>query len=587
MTADSQAPSADQWARLIARSFAFEWCGLDAAAGPLRTACAELVYGVLSQAAAASGGQTLVRLMTALRTGLAGAAASGPASAFLPGQVSPEEATAQAFARVLCGFLPGELRSVSALLASAMGAPKRKKPRPPGAAAVSGRWPSVPDLGKQLEKLLEELGATVCPAAAKDIATWFARVPYQVASGVPVAAAIVAAFKALAKTPVGTSGLISSNAELGDVVHDNLAAQVGREFAVSYRDRILVAENDVYLPGSVAPISLDEASQRLRRAKDYSLTVLAQARGAVGPLYIRAKGATTSREDLAVFKFGPAGGAFAALSLDGRPEVYEVKAVGSLLQAVSQVTAYSWNYLVASATVQCGVLPGVPGATLRNSVMLPAVPGQQSIDLPVLSLYTLSNVATLGDPTSAAAIAGLVAKIVKHVVKAPGCVAVPFMVDGLYGVVPYFVLDLKKVKELEKTIQTIVQALAAALLALMVGLGLQNQLRPKVPDLVTALVLFCLAVIVALVVIVTLPESLVVLAAIAAGVLIIVLAAPGTAGQPPGPGADPMGVHLGALNVQGISADQFGSWLGAAGQLFADVATHGPAPGTVNVNPAG
>ena len=305
MTADSQAPSADQWARLIARSFAFEWCGLDAAAGPLRTACAELVYGVLSQAAAASGGQTLVRLMTALRTGLAGAAASGPASAFLPGQVSPEEATAQAFARVLCGFLPGELRSVSALLASAMGAPKRKKPRPPGAAAVSGRWPSVPDLGKQLEKLLEELGATVCPAAAKDIATWFARVPYQVASGVPVAAAIVAAFKALAKTPVGTSGLISSNAELGDVVHDNLAAQVGREFAVSYRDRILVAENDVYLPGSVAPISLDEASQRLRRAKDYSLTVLAQARGAVGPLYIRAKGATTSREDLAVFKFGP------------------------------------------------------------------------------------------------------------------------------------------------------------------------------------------------------------------------------------------------------------------------------------------
>ena len=94
--------------------------------------------------------------------------------------------------------------------------------------------------------------------------------------------------------------------------------------------------------------------------------------------------------------------------------------------------------------MQCGVLPVVPGATLRNSVMLPAVPGQQSIDLPVLSLYTLSNVATLGDPTSAAAIACLVAKIVKHVVKAPSCVAVPFIVNRLYGVIPYFVLDLKE-----------------------------------------------------------------------------------------------------------------------------------------------
>ncbi len=587
MTADSQAPSADQWARLIARSFAFEWCGFDAAAGPLRTVCADLVYGVLSQAAAASGGQTLVRLMAALRTGLAGAASSAAAPAFLPGQVSPEEATAQAFARVVCGFLPGELRSVSALLASASGAPKRKKSSPPGAATVSGRWPSVPDLGKQLEKLLEELRATVCGAAVKDIATWFTRVPYQAASSAAVAAAITAAFQALAKTPAGTSGLIGSNKELGNAVHHNLADQVGPQFAGSYADRILVAENEVYLPGSVAPITLDEASQRLGRAKDYSLTTLAQARRAIGPLYIRAKGSSTSRDDLAVFKFGPASGTFAALSLDGRPEVYEVKAVGSLPEAVSQVTAYSWNYLVASATLQCSVLPGIPGATLRNSVMLPAVPGQQSIDLPVLSLHTLSNLATLGDPASAAAIAGLVAKIVKNVVRVPGCVAVPFMVDGLYGVVPYFVIDLKKVKQLEKTIETIVQALAAALLALMVGLGLQGALRPKVPELVTALVLFCLAVIVALVVIVTLPESLIVLAAIAAGVLIVVLAAPGTAGPPPGPGHGQLGVHLGALNVQGISADQFGSWLGAAGQLFADIATYGPAAGAVNVNPAG
>jgi hypothetical protein len=585
MTADSQAPGADQWARLIARSFAFEWCGLDAAAGPLRTVCADLVYGVLSQAAAASGGQTLVRLMTGLQTGLAGAASPATAPAFLPGQVSPEEATAQAFARVVCGFLPGELRSVSVLLASATGGPKRKKP-PPGAAAATGRWPSVPDLGKQLEKLLEELRATVCGAAAKDIATWFTRVPYQAASSAAVAAAITAAFQALAKTPAGTSGLIGSNRELGNAVHHNLADQVGPEFAGSYADRILVAENEVYLPGSVAPITLDQAMHRLGRAKDYSLTTLAQARRAIGPLYIRAKGSSTSRDDLAVFKFGPASGTFAALSLDGRPEVYEVKAVGSLLEAVSQVTAYSWNYLVASATVQCSVLPGVPGATLRNSVMLPAVPGQQSIDLPVLSLHTLSNLATLGDPASAAAIAGLVAKAVKHVVKVPGCVAVPFMIDGLYGVVPYFVIDLKKVKQLEKTIETIVQALAAALLALMVGLGLQGALRPKVPELVTALVLFCLAVIVALVVIVTLPESLIVLG-IAAGVLIVLLAAPGTAGPPPGPGHGELGVHLGALNVQGISADQFGSWLGAAGQLFADIATYGPAAGPVNVNPAG
>jgi hypothetical protein len=107
-----------------------------------------------------------------------------------------------------------------------------------------------------------------------------------------------------------------------------LLPRPARDFVKENADKILIAENDAYVPPFSIPRPLETVKTVLENTeKDYSLTVLSQARGSVGTFYIRGKGSTTSREDLVVFRADNPVVIFTGLGLTGRPEVYEVKAI--------------------------------------------------------------------------------------------------------------------------------------------------------------------------------------------------------------------------------------------------------------------
>jgi hypothetical protein len=255
--------------------------------------------------------------------------------------------------------------------------------------------------------------------------TWLASVPLQAAQSEAVALALMAAFKGL---EASGQGILKSRADLGTVVHDCLAKRVAAEL-VATPGILLVADNKAWVAGNPDEFNVAYVAGKLEQIdKDYSLRVLAQSRGSKAALFVRSKDTEVSREDMVVFKGTGAAALVSSLGLEGRPEVYEVKPMSRLSEAVAQVTAYAWNYLVADVIWKCAKLPSLPGASISNSVMIPADPEVKAISLPVISLETLSavgSVATLRIDAAAADIAKLVQNVIgKAIVRGP-CMAIP------------------------------------------------------------------------------------------------------------------------------------------------------------------
>jgi hypothetical protein len=216
--------------------------------------------------------------------------------------------------------------------------------------------------------------------------------------------------------------------------------------------------------------------------------------------------------------------------------------------------------------------------------MLPADPENKSISLPVLSFVELSSIGSLPLAPNAAGpvVANFIAQVVAKTVRAGPYVAIPFMVSGLYGIVPYFLLDIKKVLgALEAVLKSIISALMVAWLAYQASKGFKRP--PSLEGIVVGLVLFVLLVAIIAVIIATLPESLLVVGALAAVVLVIVVVSK-TGSEAP-PGSDNLNIHLGALHAFGLTSNQFASWMANAIDLFAGIWNVSPSSGTVNVTP--
>jgi hypothetical protein len=353
-------------AQLLARSLAFEWCGSDQDADKLRQAVARFLYDHLLRVDVATDGkssQVFAEIIKNL------APAGGQADPILQVETSPDECGAQRLTQVLCGMLPPQLRSLQALLKSLTATePRRKGPSASSAGKpnvpdnlkklasqiqalalpltnVSSRWPTVKKLGEELQRRYNQLKGLKCASTIMDIDAWLRTVPLQAAKSEVVGLALQTAFKGL-----GQQGAVNSNAQLGKKVHDSLAEAIARDLTATRRDVILVAENNAYLGPNSKAYKLDYVEGVLEQIdRDYSLSVLAQARGSKLPFMIRARGSEVSREDLVLFKGVQSVVPVGTLGLEGRPEVYEIKPLTRLTEGVSQVTAYSWNYMIGNA----------------------------------------------------------------------------------------------------------------------------------------------------------------------------------------------------------------------------------------------
>jgi hypothetical protein len=240
--------------------------------------------------------------------------------------------------------------------------------------------------------------------------------------------------------------------------------------------------------------------------------------------------------------------------------------------------------------------------------MIPADPDFKTISLPTISMGTIALAATNFKLDAASAeIAKLVAQIMKKVIVASPFIAIPFMVTGLYGVIPYFIIDPAKLaKELEVVISAALQILIAALLAYLAAKKAAGQLLEEIQaiakqlelvaqmfiQLMLAWTVFCLLVVgLYLIIAAAIAEAPVVIPAVAAAaVLIIIVGSQGSgskAGSEPESGEPPptLDIHLGALRVRGLTADQFASWIDKVGELFANIWAVTPGVETVDVAP--
>jgi hypothetical protein len=572
-------------AKLVARHFAWQWVGLDPDADQMRQAVANWIYDTVQRidmASSGAGGNTLVRILRAHVT-------DPTTQTFISVDQTRDDLAAERLVRTLLSFLPSYLRSLDALLKwLPQQNPRRQKPESAASApknptqtgdqaqkaqvilasmlptfGVSSRWPSLKRLGQDLDKALRALRKSTCAGSLSDLAVWLAQVPLMASASEIVALAVLNAFQQLDSANLG---IVKSNIRVGNLVHDHLAAIVGANFVLTHPDRYIVADNQGYRPPNPAPVSIDSIWAEREMQKDYSVRVLLQSRAGKLKLMKRAVSTGTSREDLVVFTNDSVPTVSSNGLFDGRPEVYEIKALDSIVSAVPQVTAYSWNYLVASIYIQCTLLPDRPFARVVNTVMIPASPDNHTISIPVISVTEFKNITLAKSPVQTAEeIAQLVQSIVRDSVDLGPYVAVPFMVSGLYGVVPYFVIDVNQAKKVADAVVTfVVEALIAALLAYLAAKKLLKDLWDSIPDAIKAFAGAVIVLALGIAVILALPEEVIVVAV--AAVLMAFFSGQGSNQQTPdtSPTQIPNGtIYLGPLAAQCTPA-QFAAWMSTA-----------------------
>jgi hypothetical protein len=579
---------------LLSQAFADVWTGLDPDAAPVRDAVRTMLSQIIRRAHDVTRGESSKQYARLLAQFVAAQTPAGqPANEPDVGAVPPEQQAARRLAQALLAALPPSVRTLDALLAelaartqTQTAAPAPPAPPSPDAesaaepaaapdavtardladvlltpAQLAAAWPSQDKLRKLLRRRLNALKKISCLSAGADIATWVTYVPARAATSFGVAAALQAAFKALNFT-----GLTASNLNLGNAVHDRMEQNAAVALSV-LTDRYLVAEEHVYPPlgGGIARDLFGWADYIRNTQKEFSLNVLLQSRGGRGA--IRGRGRSTSREDLVVFYRSDIARLLPPF-VSGRPEVYEVKAVGSAVEAVSQVTAYSFNYLVASIRTQCLVMPAIPMATLDNAVMLPGSPEYPSIPVPTITITELAAIGTVSvaPPVAAAQIALIVQQFLAATMSIPPYLVVPFMVSGLYGVVPYFVIDVSKMQAaLQAMLQAIIEALVAALLAYLAAKEALKKLLDQVATALHALLGIVLFLAICVVMAILFWPAIVAIAAelslvLAAALILIVVQ--GTTKPDSAPPQDvdarvtPLSMYAPPFVVHGVTAEQ-------------------------------
>lgn len=583
-----------QLARLLARQITLLWCGGDPEAEDLRKLFAKVVYDLLRRADISTRGSSSKILQHLLRL-------FREAIRVKPGMEEscgdPGELAARELASWLLGFLPEYMRNLDALINSIRARQNSQNNNKPGASAqptgpswtdrldpktrqaflnaqfpvmaAAGAWPKLEKLAEEIQKRLKLLKPFACASVVGDLETWVAQVPLQAASSYGVAIALQTAFKGARAVLGDSSGLVKSDKDIGSVVHSNLTHIVANEMTAKFLDRYLVSEQDVYFPPTKVSIRIETVAKEMEILKEYSLTVLQTSRASLDKLYIRAAGKTSSREDLVVFYRGATATALGLMGANARPELYEIKPVDSLVSAVSQVTAYSFNYLVASCFLRCTFLPRKPGGHVDNPLMLPAWPERNSLSMPLVSISELIAVATApGGAAGAGAIATIVEKWWARRVQTAWYVAVPFMVSGLHGIIAYILIDTKKMSGLLKTVlESILAALIAALMAYLAAKKMAEDLGEAVWAFIQAYADFLIALVIGIAMVVVLvalfgtPPGWVILGAAATAVVVLLVTGGESQNTKPGQGPENeyLSVRFGAFELRGVAAKDFGN----------------------------
>jgi hypothetical protein len=172
----------------------------------------------------------------------------------------------------------------------------------------------------------------------------------------------------------------------------------------------------------------DNSFQTLRLARGM-LEGLTKSRRKLSKLFVRRTGSKRSREDIIVFDtffpagIGPKSSPLTAIFPTSRyPEFYEVKPVRSMTDAPGQVAFYVWNYAVARVLWK-------PSGPCKSPTPTLADPNGHTLKLPAV---TGINLIQLGTPLLAT---------YPYVQSMPPLLAVPFMVEGASGIIPYLIVD--------------------------------------------------------------------------------------------------------------------------------------------------
>ena len=477
----------DKFYSMLGKSMAIIWVGSDPSAKSLTDVCTNIFTSIISRVDLITNGAGSKCWMLLYNENLK---KFPGADAIKTGIISKEEWAIRQIAVILFQFIPPEYQSLENLLSKFKAYQTAEKNTTSNAESTPGGapennaelskfndlfipsnklaavWPNRDTLAKRIMEGIEKLRKLSCLGSVTDLIAWSENVPLRTACNYAVAEAIQVAFQGLNLT-----GITKSNMTLGNQVHKKIATAAGRALALR-QDVYLVADNDVYSPGrAFSPRNIQFQADDDALRKEYSLKVLIQARNKLDNV-IRSRNSATSREDLVVFFNNNYLGLSSIIPgiLDvARPELYEVKAIDSLFDAVSQVTSYSWNYLVASIQYQCEILPAMPLSRLDNPLMLFASPESHTIAIPTLTLTDLAVINSFGPlqlPLMAQKLAELVQLFLSQSFSSPPFLAVPFMISGLYGIIPYFVIDLGK---LAKTVQDVLTAILNALIAAMIA----------------------------------------------------------------------------------------------------------------------
>lgn len=564
---------------VIANALALEWAGPDEAAKPLRETLAGILLGTLERVNTLTRG-TAAKVFAKL---LGEHLKQAPPDMKVPGGLTREQWAGRRVAQTLLAGFPAEVQSLEKFMAAmregdaprAPPEPQEQKTPAAGAltpdwadllmppATLAAVWPNPDKLSKHFAKYLKALLDKTKGDVAADVLSWSAQVPLQAGASYAVANAIQQAFRL-----TDTLGVTNSSRRLGNEVHARLEQVAARALAAR-GDCWLVAENRAYPPPTKTPVDLFTRAEFDASRREFSLRTLLNARASKLPLMVRSVGATTSREDLVVF-FDKTLSLGSSLLASGRPEVYEIKPIGNLVDGVSQVNAYSWNYLVSSVHMRVAHMPKIGAARLDNSLMIPASPELHILPIPSITVTMVNAVAgssVVSPVLTAQIIAQLVTDFSNSALSIPPNVVVPFMASGLYGLIPYFVINMDKVQNgvqeaLKAILELLLAALAAYLAAKKLMEGLQQELEPVLRRAMELFVLLQLAALVIVLFVVAAFEAAAVLAIVAAAALLILVFAPsGDEGsQKPGKRTDEntlITIRTGALELHRLSPAQF------------------------------
>lgn len=588
---------------LIAHSLALEWAGPAEAAKPLREALAGIFLGTLERVNALTRGMATKVFAKLLGEHLTQA----PSDVKVPGGLTREQWAGRRVAQTLLAGFPAEVQSLDKFMAALRDGdtarpppePQEQKPAAAGAltpdwadllmppAALAAAWPNPDKLSKHFAKYLKALLNKTKGDVAADVLSWSTQVPLQAGASYAVASAIQQAFRA-----TDMLGVTNSNMRLGNEVHARLERVAAMALA-SRLDCRLVAENRVYPLGTGTPANLfTQAELDASVRREFSLQTLLNARGNTSGTMVRRTGATTSREDLVVF-FDNKLSFRTSLLASGRPELYEVKSIGDLIDGVSQVNAYSWNYLVSSVNLRIKHMPKIGSARLDNSLMIPASPELHTLPIPSITVTMVGAAAgssAVSPVLTAQIIAQLVSDFSNTALSLPPNVVVPFMASGLYGLIPYFVINMDKVKNgVQEALKAILELLLAALAAYLAAKKLMENLQQELePLLHRALELFVLLHLVGLAIVlfvVAAFEAAAVLAIVAAAALLILVFAPSTdeGSQKPGKRTDKnalITIRTSALELHRLSPARFASIASRVQKLMQQFHEQGRLPST-------